>query len=124
MLKHCRRSSQQRKLNSRKNLDSVNLRHENNTCDVHTKTAILNGLGSLLVLTRDVNSKVLQAKEWSSRSRLTTVVNKSANASNRLANTAVEKAIVHQNLGKKLSVLYIHGITSVAASSFVLFHAI
>ena len=33
----------------------------------------------------------------------------SANASNRLANTAVAKAIVHKNLGKKRSVLYIHG---------------
>ena len=76
--------------------------------DVHTKTTVLNRLGSLLVLTCDINSKVLQAKEWSSRSR-TTVVNMSANASDRLANTAVEKAIVHKSLGKKRSVLYIHG---------------
>ena len=87
---------------------NVNLRHENNTYNVHTKTAVLNRLGSLLVLTRDVNSKVLQAEEWSSRSRMT-VVNMSANTSDRLANTAVEKAIVHKILGKKRSVLYIHG---------------
>ena len=70
--------------------------------DVHTKTAVLNRLGSLLVLTRDVNSKVLQAEEWSSRSR-TTVVNISANASDRLANTAVEKAIVRK---KPVNTLY------------------
>ena len=63
---------------------------------MHTKTAILNRLASLRVLTRDVNLKVLQAEEWSSRSR-TIVVNMSANASDRLANTAVEKAIVHKN---------------------------
>ena len=71
-------------------------------------TAVLNQLGSLLVLTRDVNSKVLQAKEWSSRSRMT-VDNISANTSDRLANTVMEKAIMHKNLGKKRSVLYIHG---------------
>ena len=75
---------------------------------MHTKTAVLNRLGSLLVLTRDVNSKVFQAEEWSSRSQ-TIVVNMCANASDRLANTAVEKAIVHKNLGKERSVLYIHG---------------
>ena len=73
-----------------------------------TKTAVLNRLGSLLVLTRDVNSKVFQAEEWSSRSQ-TIVVNMCANASDRLANTAVEKAIVHKNLGKERSILYIHG---------------
>ena len=58
---------------------------------MHTKTVVLNRLGSLLVLTRDVNSKVLQAEEWSSRPQ-TTVVNMSANASDRLTNTVVEKA--------------------------------
>ena len=57
---------------------------------------------------RDVNSKVLQAEDWSSRSR-TTIVSMSANTSDRLANTAVEKAIVNKILGKKRSVLYIHG---------------
>ena len=69
---------------------------------------VLNRLGSLLVLTCDVNLKVLQAEGWSSRSR-TTIVNMSANANDRLANTAVDKAIVHKNLGKKWSVVYIHG---------------
>ena len=88
---------------------------------MHTKTAVLNQLGSLLVLTRNVNSKVLQAEEWSSRSR-TTVVNISANASDCLANMAVEKAIVHKNLGKKRPV-FIFMVASVAASSFVFFYA-
>ena len=45
-----------------------------------------------------------------------------ANASDRLANTAVEKAIVHKNLGKKRQ-YFIFIVTSVVASSFVLFHA-
>ena len=73
---------------------------------MHTKTAVLNRLGSLLVLTRDVNSKVLQAEEWSSRPR-TTVVNMSANTSDRLVNTAVEKAYRAQKpIGKAVSTLY------------------
>ena len=77
-------------------------------------------LGSLLVLTRDVNSKLLQAKQLSSRSQ-TIVVNMSTNASDRLANKAVEKAIMHKSLGKKWSGLFM--VPSVAASSLVLFHA-
>ena len=46
-----------------------------------------------------------------------------ANASDRLANTAVEKAIVHENLGKKRGQYFIFMVASVAARSFVLFHA-
>ena len=111
MLKYFRRSSRQQKLNLGKKFRNVNLRHENSTCECiqrRPQWAILNRLGSLLVLTRDVNSEVLQAKEWSSRFQMT-IVNMSTNASDCLANTAVEKAIVHINLGKKRSVLYIHG---------------
>ena len=89
-----------------------------------TRTMCIQRLGSLLVLTRDVNSKILQADEWSSRSRLMTVVNVSANAaSDRLANTPVEKAILHKNLVRS-GQYFIFMITSVAASSFVLFHAV
>ena len=88
---------------------------------MHTKTAVLNRLGSLLVLARNVNSKVLQAEEWSSRSRMT-VVNISANASDCLAKTAVEKAIVHKNQGRS-GQYFIFMVASVAASSFLFFHA-
>ena len=88
---------------------------------MHTKTTVLNRLGSLLVLTRDVNSKVLQAEEWSGRSR-TIVVNISANASGRLANTAVEKAIVHKKNWVRSGQYFIFIVASVAASAFVLFH--
>ena len=61
---------------------------------------------------RQCKFTVLQAEEWSSRSR-TTVVNMSANASDRLAKMALEKAIVHKNLGQ----YFIFMVTSVAASS-------
>ena len=89
---------------------------------MHTKTVILNRLSSLLVLTCDVNLKVLQAEEWSSRSRMT-VVNMSANASDRLANTAVEKAIMHKNIGKKRGQYFRFMVASVAARTFIPFHA-
>ena len=79
-------------------------------------------LGSLLVLIRNVNSKLLQAEEWSSSSwRI--VVNMSANASDCPANKAVEKAIVEKGLGKKHGQYFIFMVALDAASSFVLFHA-
>ena len=45
----------------------------------------------------------------------------SANASDHVANTALEKAIVHINLGVRSSQYFIFMVTSVAASSFVVF---
>ena len=88
---------------------------------MHTKTAVLNRLSSLLVLTCDVNSKVFQVEEWSSRSR-TIIVNISANASDRLANTAVEKANVNKTWVRS-GQYFIFMVALVAASSFVLLHA-
>ena len=88
---------------------------------MHTKTFVLNGLGSLLVLTRDANSKVFQAE----------VVFQIPN--NRCQHVCQRKrspckpcggeAIVHKNLGKQRQSVFIFMVTSVAASSFVLFHA-
>ena len=46
----------------------------------------------------------------------------SANASGRLANTALEKAIVHKKTGLRSGQYFIFMVISVAASSFVLFH--
>ena len=88
---------------------------------MHTKTAVLNWLVSLLVPTHDVNSKVLQAEKWSSRFR-TIFVNMSANASDCLVNTALEKAIMHKTWVRS-GQYFMFIVTSVAARSFVLFHA-
>ena len=83
---------------------------------------IYSWLGSLLVLTRDVNLKVLKQKSGLPDPR-TILVNVSANASDCLANTAWRRAFVHKNLGKKRSVYFIFMVDPAAASSFVLFHA-
>ena len=75
------------------------------------KTAVLKALlltrFTALVLIGNVNSKLLQAKEWS------------ANASDHPTNKAVEKAIVDKGLGKKHGQYFIFSF----ASSFVVFHA-
>ena len=73
----------------------MNLHHENNTCDVHTKTAAMGRFESTR-FTASPHSRC-QFEDTSSRRVVfqiqTTVVNMSANASDRLANTAVEKDI-------------------------------
>ena len=91
-------------------------------CTQRQALVLCSWLSSLLVLIHDVNSKLLQARGWSSGSQgsLSTCL---PTQTITLANEVGKKAIVDKGLGKKRGLYFIFIVASVAASSFVLFHA-
>ena len=106
---------------------SVDLQYENNTCDMHTKTAVLNAL-LLSHSTASHHSRcpvktTLQAKGLSGgfpdpKESLSMCFPTQAIT---LANKAVEKAVVNKGLGKKYGQYLISMVALDAATFLILF---
>ena len=90
------------KIQLMKIFDNVSFRYENNTCDVHTKTAIFECSALDLGLLSRCQFDATSSRRVVFGSRRVTV-NTSANASDPPVNKAVKKAIVNNGLGKKRS---------------------
>ena len=124
MLKYIPWYSRQRKLNSQKIFDSVNLRYEINTCNVHTKTFVMN---ALLLTWFNAHSRSQFEATSSRRVVFQIPKDRCQHVCQRkqlpLRTRPVEKAIVDKGLGKKHNQYFIFMVASDAASSFVLFHA-